>query len=82
VTDIKADPGTLMRQASMTAHDYLIAAVENIDKMFGKGYAKEHPELTGAFIQAASLDFVGASLAKSIGEAIEGLADAVRSHTE
>ena len=36
--------------------DYLGSAVEEIDKQFGEGYAKEHPELVGAFMQVAAND--------------------------
>jgi hypothetical protein len=36
-----------MRQACMTAHDYL-NAVSDIDKLLGDGYARQHPELIAA----------------------------------
>ncbi len=37
--DISDDWATLMRQASMTAAEYMDAAVRRIDATFGKGYA-------------------------------------------
>jgi len=40
---IEADYDTLLRQATMTAHDYLLHAIADIDKVLGKGYAKDHP---------------------------------------
>ena len=54
---------TLMRQASMTATEYLDAAIENIDFRFGSGFAKQHPELVGAFMITAALDYAATSLA-------------------
>jgi hypothetical protein len=64
-----------MRQAPMTAHDYLLSAVHDIDEVLGKGYARAHPELMAAFIQTAALDFGAAVIAR----AIEGLAEPLRS---
>lgn len=60
-----------MRQASMTAHDYMLEAVNDIDKIFGKGYAKEHPELVGAFIQTCAIDY----LATRLESQLESLSD-------
>lgn len=68
---ITADATTLMRQAPMTAQTYLIEAVRCIDTEFGCGYAKEHPELVAAFMQASASDFNFATLAKAICEAAE-----------
>ena len=50
----------------MTIELYLGEAVEVIDRTFGNGYAAQHPELVGAFIQAASSD----NTARKIGDAI------------
>jgi hypothetical protein len=55
----------LMDQASMTAGTYLSEGVGCIDGMFGEGYAKEHPELVGAFMQAAAMDFAACMKADS-----------------
>jgi hypothetical protein len=51
------DAGYLMRQAWMTADDYMMNAVERIDRQFGEGYAKKHPELVGAFMRTAAADY-------------------------
>jgi hypothetical protein len=40
--EITADFDTLLRQSSMTSDTYMREAVENIDKMFGKGHAKAY----------------------------------------
>lgn len=64
---IQADLSTLLQQASMTAHDYLRNAIEDIDTTFGeKGYAAKHPELVGAYIQTAAMDFGAAVIARAI----------------
>jgi len=75
--EVTADAGTLMRQAGETAGVYLHAAKEEIDMLFGDGYAVRHPELIGAFIQAAALDFQAAQIniaAQLIADALNALA--------
>ena len=72
-TTITASGTTLMRQAPMTAGEYMDAAVLEIDKKFGKGYAKAHPELVGAFIQTAALDFGASVIARAIQDGLEPL---------
>lgn len=54
---ITANAETLLRQASMTADEYLSEAIRRIDGRLGKGYAEKHPELIGAFMAAAASDF-------------------------
>lgn len=53
---VTATAEELLQQASWTAADYLSGGIEAIDKKFGEGYAKKHPELLGAFMAAASRD--------------------------
>lgn len=65
---ITADYSTLMRQAGMTAAVYMSDAIDEIDRAFGKGYAKGHPELVGAFMQTAASDYHAACLAVAIQE--------------
>jgi hypothetical protein len=54
---ITANAETLMRQASMTATEYMIEAVKEIDNLFGDGFAKKNPRLVGDFMKVASKDF-------------------------
>jgi len=75
--NITASPNTLLRQASMTAHDYMLEAKNNIDSCFSPGYAKAHPNLVAGFMIAASLDMVGCTIAKEITEGLEALAGEV-----
>jgi hypothetical protein len=70
---ITADTETLFRQAPMTAHDYMMKAISDIDELLGKGYAKQHAELIAAYMQTAAIDF-GASI---IARAIKALSAAV-----
>lgn len=80
---IKANSDTLLRQASITADEYLTEAIKSIDKRFNeKGYAKAHPELVAAFMKVAASDMNYASLAKAQSEAIEELASAINSLSE
>lgn len=73
-----ADATTLMGQASMTAHDYMLNAKHDIDKLFGAGFAAIHPDLVGAYMQVAGADFNAAILAKAIGEGIMQLTAGLR----
>jgi len=76
---ITADFTTLMDQAPTTINCYMMDAHENIDNEFGEGYAEKHPELVGTYIQACSMDFVGAVLAKTLGDSMEFLSSTVSS---
>lgn len=37
-----------------------------IDRVFGRGYSHDHPELTAAVMLSASLDFHGLTLARAV----------------
>jgi hypothetical protein len=69
---ITADSETLMRQASMTAHEYLDQAIERIDRALGEGFAKKPPELIGAFMQASAVDLGSAIIAKTLQDGSPG----------
>jgi hypothetical protein len=74
-------PDAAMRQAAMTAKHYLICASTDIDDVFGDGYATEHPELMGAYMITAALDFHSASISSDTGDianAIDGAGDFLR----
>ena len=69
-----------MRQGAMTAAEYLRSAIDHIDAELGKGYAKAHPELIGAFMQTAVLDLGAATIARAvqgIDPALDGVAVAL-----
>lgn len=65
-----------VRQAGMTAHDYLVRAKSDIDEVFGEGYAKKNPCLVAAYMQVACADFSTAIFAGAVDD-IPGLAEAL-----
>ena len=46
-----------MRQAHMTALEYLIHGRQDIDTVFGAGFARSNPGLVAAYMQVAATDF-------------------------
>lgn len=75
---ISASFDTLLKQAPMTAHSFMVNARNDIDEMFGDGYAAAHPELMAAYMNAAAVDLHGATLGKVLPAALESIADAIR----
>jgi hypothetical protein len=63
---ITAGWNKLMDDGADAAHYYMLDAIEKIENKFGKGYAKEHPELVGAYMNTASRETHGSVIAKSI----------------
>ena len=52
--------------ASHTTDEFLDAAVAKLDSLFGRGYAKEHPELVAAYIRTSATNlatFMNSALA-------------------
>lgn len=54
------------------------AAIQKIDSTFGPGYAQEHPELIGAFMQSAVTEYGS----NAIGKCIQQLAEEVEKLSE
>jgi hypothetical protein len=46
-----------------------------IDRVFGRNFAKENPELVSAVMMAASMDFAALAIARAIGDAATVLAE-------
>jgi hypothetical protein len=42
--------------AAIAAYRYLAQAVRNVDEAFGEGYAKDHPQLVGAYMQTIAIE--------------------------
>ena len=40
---------------AITANEYMLQAVRKINEAFGNGYAKDHPELVGAYMQTVAI---------------------------
>lgn len=55
------------------AINYFNSAIETIDKEFGEGYSKQHPELVSSFMNAAATEAQGTYIAKTIQELAEEL---------
>jgi hypothetical protein len=73
---VTADDATLMAQASMTVQNYLDEAITRIDATYNTtGYAKAHPELVGAFIQACARDYHTACLLGGLQDAAAHLGE-------
>lgn len=55
-------------------------AIDVIDKKFGNGYAKSHPELISSFMQSSAIEYSGTSITSSIQslrEDFESISDAL-----
>jgi hypothetical protein len=63
---VEINAETAFRQPMSAAHDYMGSAKQNIDDMFGEGYAAEHPDLIAAYMRTAAKDFFTASLSYSL----------------
>lgn len=48
---------------------------DGIEETFGKGYAKEHPELVGDMVKAASIDYLATVLHYDLEELKEFVSD-------
>ena len=68
---------TLLRQAWMTAHEYMRAAIQHIDEMLGEGYAAKHPELIAAFMEVCARDFQSGVLAKLVEDHVDSVVRAL-----
>ena len=75
---ISRDPEILHRHSMMAVEDYLANAIHNLDEKFGNGYAKAHPELVGAYINACAKE----QFTPYIANAFNDLADSIRALKE
>ena len=51
-----SDEDARRTDAAAAAGNYLRAAVERIDALFGEGYAREHPELAASMVQSMTIE--------------------------
>lgn len=65
----------LMNQSMMTAHDYMNHAQQDIDTIFGVGFAAKNPELIAAYMQTAALDFATTFGLQGIQEGLARIAE-------
>ncbi len=78
---ITADWKKLMEDGAGAASYFLSRAIESIDGQFGAGYSKQHPELVGAFMNAAAKDSAANTISKCIQQHAEELADGLNDIT-
>ena len=74
---IKIGYPDLLRQSQSTAHDYLLSARNDIDKVFGEGFAAKNPGLVSTYMQVAMRDFTVAALLKAGLEVAEEVLSAI-----
>lgn len=74
---VKLSASDIMKQAGMTAHDYMLKAIESIDKQMGSGYSKAHPELVASFMQTCALDYMTVILSQTLQEAATDIGNAI-----
>lgn len=72
----------LSMHASQTAHNYLLGAIDSIEKVMGKGAAEKHPAIVAALIQAASTDYLASMLSHRVAPELSSIASAIYSGNE
>ena len=65
------ETGERVLDSLMRVENFLVAAIDSVDEKMGEGYAKAHPELLGALVQTATLDFHARDLVTTIGTLID-----------
>lgn len=68
-------PGEALRQACMTAHDYMLHAQSDIAEVFGPEQAK-NPVLVAAYMNAATVDYHAYAMLRAA-EALESIASSI-----
>jgi hypothetical protein len=65
--EITVSTETLQAQAAVNTHQYLVAAREGIDDVFGAGFAAS-PSIVGAYIQTCAADFAASCTLRAMEE--------------
>jgi hypothetical protein len=55
----------LLKHATKTADGHMGVAIRKIEDRFGKGYAEQHPELVGAYMQTLAIEHLRMSIPMS-----------------
>jgi len=69
-----SDHDLFLKDSPASAKSLMIKAVEDIDEKFGKGYAANHPELVGAYMQTGMLNFAAVTICKRLENLTDSLA--------
>lgn len=67
---IEASFENLLKDATSNASQMLQQGKDEVDALFGVGFAANHPELVAAYMQAASADLNATTQAKVYGAAL------------
>jgi hypothetical protein len=77
---IDLDGDGIMRQAKMTAYDYILSGIADINKLFGEGTAQSHPEYVIAYAQIAALDGGSTIVAQQLRAGLDAIAAAIENY--
>jgi hypothetical protein len=66
--EITVSSETLQAQAAVNTHQYLVAAREGIDDVFGAGFAAKNPSIVGAYMQTCAADFAAGCTLRAMEE--------------
>jgi hypothetical protein len=69
----------LMREAPGTVTYFMESAIEEIDSVFGDGYAQNHPVLLAAFLDGSVREFTTGAIIKAFGEKLGDLNSSITS---
>jgi hypothetical protein len=75
---IDAEFSTLAQQAPSTVAGYARQIADEIDHLFGNGYAKRNPLFLAEMVKAAAIDFAAAAVCKTVEHGYRHVGDAVR----
>ncbi|MGA8658228.1 MAG: hypothetical protein WB586_18960 [Chthoniobacterales bacterium] len=78
MSNITESTDQLETNAVAIAKGYFTASCEGIDTAFGKGFAKDHPELIAAYMRTAAIDLQTLVIARAIEYAADRIAESLR----
>jgi hypothetical protein len=74
---IEISGDTVMRQAHMTAHDFLLHAKADVEAVLGKGATEKHSEIVAAYLQTGAIDGGATIIARQIRAGLDAIAEAI-----
>lgn len=72
---VKVDSMTTMRHGHMSANEYLVNAVADIDAALGVGYAKKNPNLIATYLQVAHKEAAQADFTRDVFSMVDQVID-------
>lgn len=80
--ELSMDYTRLGIHASKAAHDYLVEAIETVEKLMGKGAAERFPMIVAALVQASATDYQASMLSHRVYPGLESISLAIRDVAE